>query len=206
MKKKIPDGMTEDQVVQIIDKISSRLAHKFTFGFYTYEDIKQQAFIEGWKGLDTYDASRPLENFMWTHIKNRLCNFKRDNFERLDKPCLKCPLNAYNTNVPSGCNLYIDKQQCDLYKNWSIRNSPKKNLMNTIDIDNIDDERESNISKMDTIAEDIDKANLFALIDDKLPIYLRPYYIKWKSGCKIPKIYRDEIKAVIKKIAGDTYE
>lgn len=204
-KNKIPSGMTEDQVVEIITKIAAKLAYKFKFGFYTYEDIKQQAFIEGWKGLDSYDETRPLENFMWSHIKNRLCNFKRDNFERLDMPCKKCPLHAYNTNVPSGCNLYIDKLSCELYKNWHDRNAPKKNLINTIDIDNIDDESEPNISKNDTVSDDIDIANIFALIDEKLPIYLRPYYIKWKSGCKIPKIYRDEIKQEIKKIVGDSY-
>ena len=31
---KIPDGYTEEQVVQIIEKISSRLANKFKFGYH----------------------------------------------------------------------------------------------------------------------------------------------------------------------------
>jgi hypothetical protein len=200
MKSKIPEGMTETQVLEIIERVSTKLAYKFVFGYHTHDDIKQQAFIEAWKGLDKYDSSRPLENFLWAHIKNRLCNFKRDNFERPDKPCLKCPLAAYNPNCSSGCDLYTDKSECDLYRNWAKRNNPKKNLVNTIDIENIDDEHESNMSVSDKVGDEIDKSHVFDVIDSELPIYLRPYYIKWKAGCKIPKQYRDEIKTTIQKI------
>lgn len=203
MKSKIPEGMTEAEVLEIIEKVSDKLAYKYMFGYHTHKDIKQQAFIEAWKGLDTYDASRPLENFLWIHVRNRLHNFKRDNFQRPDLPCKNCPLKAYNPNCSSGCDLYSDKSECDLYRNWAKRNTPKKNIINTIDIDNIDDERESNMSKCDKIGDEIDKSQIFTLIDAELPIYLRPYYIKWKAGCKIPKQYRDEIKSTIQKILKD---
>ena len=38
----------------------------------------------GVEGLNRYDTNKPLENFMYTHINNRLKNFKRDNYYRFD--------------------------------------------------------------------------------------------------------------------------
>ena len=81
---KIPQGLTEDEVVGVITKIARRLAPKFTFASYDVEDIEQEAFLIGIAGLEKYDPSRPLENFMYTHISNRLKTFKRDNYYRLD--------------------------------------------------------------------------------------------------------------------------
>jgi len=49
------------------------------------EDIEQEAFIIGMDALERYDGVRPLENFLSVHIKNRLKNFKRDNYYRQDK-------------------------------------------------------------------------------------------------------------------------
>lgn len=80
----IPEGMTEQQVVDTITKISKRLAPKYVFAGYEVEDIEQEAFIIGIAGLEKYDPARPLENFMYTHINNRLKTFKRDNYFRMD--------------------------------------------------------------------------------------------------------------------------
>ena len=77
--------MTEEQVVSTISLISSRLASKYTFPNYEEDDITQEAFIIGMEALDRYDGIRPLENFLSIHIKNRLKNFKRDNYYRHDE-------------------------------------------------------------------------------------------------------------------------
>ena len=79
---KIPKGMTEQEVTETINRVASRYAYKFQFAYYTPEDIKQEAFIIAMEALDRYDDSRPLENFLAVHIKNRLNNFKRDKFYR----------------------------------------------------------------------------------------------------------------------------
>ena len=81
---RIPEGLTEDDIVGVITKIARRLAPKFTFASYDVEDIEQEAFLIGIAGLEKYDPTRPLENFMYTHISNRLKTFKRDNYYRLD--------------------------------------------------------------------------------------------------------------------------
>ena len=61
---KIPRGMTEEQVIATINKVAARYAHKFKFGYYEAEDIKQEAFIIAMEALDRYDETRPLENFL----------------------------------------------------------------------------------------------------------------------------------------------
>lgn len=81
---KIPKGMDEQRVVDTILKISKKLAHKYTFASYEVEDIEQEAFLIGIAGLEKYDQGRPLENFMYVHINNRLKTFKRDNYYRLE--------------------------------------------------------------------------------------------------------------------------
>lgn len=77
--------MTEEQVVSTITLISSRLASKYTFPNYEVDDITQEAFIIGMEAMNRYDGIRPLENFLSIHIKNRLRNFKRDNYYRADE-------------------------------------------------------------------------------------------------------------------------
>jgi DNA-directed RNA polymerase specialized sigma24 family protein len=82
---KIPTNMTEDEVVSIINKIATRLAPKFTFAFFEAEDIRQEAYLIAVDALDRYDENKPLENFLFAHINNRLKNFKRDNYYRFDQ-------------------------------------------------------------------------------------------------------------------------
>ena len=77
-----PNNLTEDEVVQVITKVAKKLAHKFVFASYDVDDIEQEAFLMGIEGLKRYDSSKPLENFMYAHINNRLKNFKRDNHRR----------------------------------------------------------------------------------------------------------------------------
>jgi DNA-directed RNA polymerase specialized sigma24 family protein len=81
---KIPKGINEGEAVEVIMKIAKRLAPKYVFASYDVEDIQQEAFLIGIAGLEKYDQKRPLENFMYTHINNRLKTFKRDNYYRLD--------------------------------------------------------------------------------------------------------------------------
>lgn len=81
---KIPDGLNEEEVIETIMGIAKRLAPKYVFATYEKDDIEQEAFLIGIAGLENYDSSRPLANFMYTHINNRLKTFKRDNYFRLD--------------------------------------------------------------------------------------------------------------------------
>lgn len=84
MKMKTPKNMTEQEVIDTITKVARHLAPKYVFASYDLDDIFQEAFILGIEGLEKYDQKRPLSNFLFTHISNRLKNFKRNNYYRLD--------------------------------------------------------------------------------------------------------------------------
>ena len=75
----VPKGMTEQEVVDQIEKVCNRIAPRYTFYGYALDDIKQEAFIICMEALNRYDNSRPLENFLSVNLSNRLKNFVRDN-------------------------------------------------------------------------------------------------------------------------------
>ena len=128
--------VSESEFLEVLDNISKRLVHKFKFGYHDIDDMKQQAAIFALEGLEKYDNSRPLENFLWTHVRNRLFNYKRNNYQRPDKPCLNCPLyDPTYRNSTSQCSKYNNKKNCELYAAWSNRNENKKNIMQPSYID-----------------------------------------------------------------------
>lgn len=77
---RIPEGMTEEQVIDQIQIIVDRIAPKYTFYGYTIDDIKQEAFIICIEALNRYEEGRPLENFLSINLSNRLKTFMRDNY------------------------------------------------------------------------------------------------------------------------------
>ena len=48
---KIPNNLTEDQVVEVITRVARKLAPKFVFASYDADDIEQEAFLMGIEGL-----------------------------------------------------------------------------------------------------------------------------------------------------------
>ena len=80
----IPEGLDEQYVIDTIYSIAKKISHKYVFTSYQAEDIEQEAFLIGMECLSRYDQVRPLENFLYTHMNNRLKNFKRDNYYRHD--------------------------------------------------------------------------------------------------------------------------
>ena len=76
---KIPNNMTEEQVIEEITNVVNKMCHKYTFYGYEVDDIKQEAWIMCMDAMDRYDSARPLENFLSVHLSNRLKNFVRDN-------------------------------------------------------------------------------------------------------------------------------
>ena len=164
---KIPKGMTEEQVVATINKVVSRYANRFRFGYYDADDIKQEAFIIAMEALDRYDNDRPLENFLAVHVKNRLSNFKRDKFFRR-------PADPDNDQLPPKSEI-------------------KKFLMEPLNIETIRDEHEVNMSNSDDFVEAVDTAELFLLIDQHLSISFRADYLRMMHGVYVPKPRREQI-------------
>ena len=122
--------MTKSEVLEVINRICDRYAYKFKFGYYEPDDIRQEAFIIAVEALERYDESRPLENFLAVHVKNRLNNFKRDRYYRQHKKRKNNNLDHLNNN--------------------------KKFLMDTLNIANIRDEKEKNMYLEDDFIDKID--------------------------------------------------
>jgi DNA-directed RNA polymerase specialized sigma24 family protein len=188
-KKKIED----EDLIQVIDNISKKLAYKFKFGYHSVEDMKQQITIFALEGLENYDHKRPLENFLWTHVRNRLFNYKRDNYQRPNKPCLTCPLyDPHKIESNSECLKYNNKEDCDLYLKWTKRNFTKKNLMHFVDINNKDNNEISNNNILefdnnsDTLTRYCDQ-EIIKTIEENLSNEYREIYLKLKNGIKISK-------------------
>ena len=197
---KIPKNMTEEEVLQIMEKVAKRLAYKFRFGYYDIDDMKQEAYLEAIKGLEKYDEKRPLENFLWTHVRNRLFNLKRNKYERPDKPCLQCPLNAYSEEDDS-CLIYDLRLDCGIYNRWDTRNRTKKNLMRPIEFSEVRDESEKNMSNRDDIENKVIINEILEIIDKNLVnMELRKLWLKMREGVSIIKDKRTKVYDEINKI------
>ena len=166
--------MTEREVTETITRVANRYAYKFQFGFYTPDDIRQEAFIIAMDALDRYDESRPLENFLAVHVKNRLNNFKRDKYYRQQKED-QANKNKYDNNT-------------------------KKFLMEPIDISSVRDEHENNMRLVDDFIHTVEDQELLDMIDEYLDVGLRADYLRILNGVYVPKPRREQIYNEINRI------
>ncbi len=201
-KNEFHPKITEQEFVEVWKKISKRLGYKFKFGYHSHEDMVQQAAIFAMEGLKNYDNKRPLENFLWTHVRNRLFNFKRDNYQRPDKPCLNCPFyKPKDDKCPSMCSEFTNKNDCTLYSSWFNRNDNKKNIMKPLMLDNINENSKEICS--DNLIESIDNKQIINLIDKNISIKNRPIFLRVTGGSKVPKTELKKLITEIQKILKD---
>lgn len=152
MSQRKKNSTKETQIWQLPEKllpeirknvavIIAKLGPKFQFGPYELEDLESQALLWINDKFDRYDKSRAkkngLFNFMYTVIKNKLYNLKRNEFSRLDPPCTKCPLNAY---INKQCTAYEQLEDCSYYAKWLKINRSKEQLMSVYSADDSKDD------------------------------------------------------------------
>jgi len=180
--------LNEQEVMDVINNIANRLASKFKFGYHEMDDMKQQARLFAWEGIEKWDGIRPLENFLWTHVRNRLYNYKRNNYSRPEKPCLSCPL-----FVNKECSKFDDERDCDLIKGWTDRNDSKRNLMSSYSTiyESLSRSHQSDL---------FDDKELLELVDDNMPIEYREDWIRLTHSLKLPKVRQTALVEVIQGI------
>lgn len=202
MSFKLPEGKTLEDVLAAIERVVSRLAPNFRFGYFTVEDIKQQGRLYALQGLSSgYDPSRPLESFIFSHVRNRLINYKRDNYKRTDCPCRLC------YGMMSGQSKHPDGKYCDKFLVWQKRNIKKQNILSPLDISNISDECEKRTRTESTIVQDAEIKEIVEIIDRELPVEYRAQYLQMKEGLSVPKAKRTEIEEKVNEILkGGLYE
>lgn len=189
-KKKQNNTVTDQEFLDVLDNISKRLCYKFKFAYHDINDMKQQAAIFALEGLKKYDGKRPLENFLWTHVRNRLFNFKRNNYQRPDKPCFNCPLfdKLYSCS-DNQCKEYKNKLDCESYAAWSKRNESKKNIIQPLYIE------DNNVNETNQgLLENIQNKEILDFLDKHIQCDHRESYLKLKHGIKVPKLQLDKLK------------
>lgn len=193
---KIPDGMTEDQVIKIVTKALSGLCAKFRFGYFETEDLSQEGWIYAIEALEKFDGSAPLENFLRVAIRSRFINLRRNKNSRYDPPCLKCPF--YDPDCKKSknqCAEFEDKNDCDKWRGWKQRNAAKSELMRPLNIDEVTEDD----LKIDR--EFFDSINLAAIhkkINENMPSDIRADFLRMIDGVYIPKNRKDKVREFIK--------
>jgi hypothetical protein len=189
----IPQGYTEQQIIDSIIDVVKTIAHSFTFGCYELEDIKQEGFIFGMEALPKFNNTKgaSLKSFLHTHIKYRLINLRRDKLHG-NFPCSRC-----EEFVGGDCQL---EQPCKKWHSWSFRVLSRQRLMETYDIESttqyyIDDPLQVLCDK-----------ELLQYISDNIDLRLRADYKRFLEDAKLPKGRRDKVVEAAKQLTDEFYE
>lgn len=160
------------EIIETIDKIAKRLAPKFTFAFHDRQDIFQELRIIALDGLRRYKpAQGPLENFLATHMRNRIMNFKRDNYFRRDKP------------------------KKNLAK-WEELAQRKISLLQPVNIEGLDEHFPIAENHLERAAFE----ELIERINKKLPAYLRTDFLRMCDQENIPASRRMRVQECVLEI------
>lgn len=164
--------VTEQEIIETITRVSTQVGPRFVFGYNSAEDLIQEGIREGLEALPRWDRNRPLENFMRIHIRNRLYNYKRNNYFRYEK------------------NAGIIKSE-----KWAERNRRRQNLMCPLEI-------KDEICMPDHTVNKVVYKELLDLIKERLPVDLRTDFLRMLDGVSISTVRRIKIQDVIKDILG----
>ncbi len=194
--------MDEKTVVEVLDRIADRFAAKFRFGYHDIDDMKQQARLFALEALPRYTEGKgPLENFLSVHVRNRLINFKRDNYHRFQAPCLQCPFYDPGCHKSTNqCAEFEDKMECDKWSQWILRNNSKRSIMAPATSENIDYLFGSNSSEESSVSDIVANKELLEYIDEKLPVELRSDYLRLKENLFVSKHRKNKVREAIVQI------
>tara|TARA_R100001509_G_scaffold132657_2_gene86170 strand:+ start:1029 stop:1658 length:630 start_codon:yes stop_codon:yes gene_type:complete len=198
---KIPKGMTEKEVLEVINKTVSYLAPSFKFGYFDIEDMKQEGTIFCIEALSSFnfdkscqdDVSNALLTFLKTHVRWRFLNMRRKQLSRVEPP--NCECNLCKSDSPN-------RLDCKKYANWVKRNVAKKSLMEPFDVDSV-------MSKDFSSSQDVDSAvfssDIIKILNQYISVNIRSDYRKFLDGVSIPKQKRERLFLEIKKILKEHY-
>lgn len=163
----LPSGITQEYLVETIDHISNQLK-SFAFGYYTPEDIKSECYIFALQALPKYDHNRPLVNFLYVHIRNRLTNLRRDKLFRPEKKMLE---------IKDSENESDQK----LFQGYVARNVAKQSLINPIDIYN----HANSITGSDPCQDESDRNEIIGILDGLVPPQFRREWLRLRLGLNV---------------------
>lgn len=208
----IPKGYNEEQLVKIIKRVVNSLAKSFRFGSYEIEDIQQEGFILAIELLDKeeFDPKKPLDKYLYTHIRRRLMNLKRNKYARYEIPCKKCPFySPDNSKSPwkNECEIFENKMDCEKWNKWTTRNESKKNLNTPHNSTIVSNDEIIDIPVVDNSSIDVSNVahinELKKIITEKIPAELMADYYRYIHGVAMSKTKKDRIKDILNDIAAE---
>lgn len=199
--------MDDEKVIEILDRIADRFAAKFKFGYHDIDDMKQQARLFALEALPRYTESKgPLENFLSVHVRNRLINFKRDNYHRFQAPCIQCPFYDPECHKSTNqCAEFEDKMECDKWNQWILRNNSKRSIMSPATSENVDYLFGHEVLTDSSVADIVANKELLKYIDEKLPVELRSDYLRLKENLFVSKHRKNKVREAIIKIVEEDF-
>lgn len=127
----IPEGYTEDEVIDIIDRIVNVVASKFRFGYLDVEDMKQQGTVIALEGMGKFDPNRgyTLDNFLYILVRNGLSNYKRKHYARNE------PTTSKNNETKKRLidTVDIEKEELPIEHTGHISDIEHKELLQILD-------------------------------------------------------------------------
>jgi DNA-directed RNA polymerase specialized sigma24 family protein len=202
---RLPDGVSEERFLEATNRVLNLLATKFVFTYHQLDDIKQQGMLFAIKIMATnkYDTARPLENFLYTHLRNQFINYKRDNYIRNEPPCLTCIFyDPSRTKSSDQCTAFGTKQECEKLQSWNHRNAVKRNIIQPIDVESVMDY--GCAKKSDIVLLEMESQELERLIDDKLPMDMRADYLRLRAGEPVSKSRKLTIRNAVADILAES--
>lgn len=192
----IPEGLTEQEVLNIINKTVAYLAPSFKFGYFDIEDMKQEGTIFSIEALPSFnfdkssqeDIGDALLTFLKTHVRWRFLNMRRKSLSRAEPPRCSCKL--CKVDAPN-------RLDCKKYSNWVKRNMAKKSLMEPFDVSEVYNEDVSFTSNVDDI---VMSSNAIAILNQHVPPSARGDYRRFIEGVSLPKNRREKIILLIKSL------
>jgi hypothetical protein len=182
----VPPGYTEEEVLEISERILSYLAPMFTFGYYDIKDIKQEGFLLIMDALPRYNGTTVLETFLVKHLRNRLSNLLRDKFHRKIPPCSSC-------KDKSICCL--DKMEhCKKLESWNSRNAFKKNMMK------ISENGECQALQEVDLFGNLYKKEIILYLSDNLPMSYRSDFCRFLDGGELDSFRSTRLINMCRKI------
>ncbi len=191
----VPEGYTENQLINLIEGVVRSLASHFVFAYYTVDDLVQEGFIFAMNALPRYNPNNKsrcsLENFIRIHVRNRFINLQRNKYFRQKIPCLNCDFYKKDVNLNElVCSYNGGENYCDRWQLWIKRNSRKRDLAESYEYEDSEYIKEDNLG--DLICDEISK-----YVSDRIPLDIRSDYLRFIEGYKLSKQRREYIKSVI---------
>lgn len=196
---KYPEGYTEEEVLAEIIRVANLVVKDVTvFGYYSKEDLRQQAMLFAIESLEkgSFDPTKSLGAYLRTCIINKFISLHRDKVWRATSPCKSCVFYDKDNKVSTNqCSAFKDKMECKKWKRYYNRNKSKQDLMNLKADHTIFD------SKLSFECQDLKQMENKDFIDavkKRLPITYRKWIQKLIEGDTIPANQMEKLK---KKIA-----